>query len=111
LLGERSPGLSEPALVLLDGVLDRAQPAHPGRRPAERAYSRVGVGPEVPQALPERLGAPPARLEVGLDLLALAALLGRLGPRRALAHDLPQRPGIHVCEGTVRPDVGDRGTG
>src|SRR5438067_304190 len=73
-LGEHSPRLLEPALVLLDGVLNRAQPAHPGGWPTERAHARIGVGPEVPQALPERLPAHRARLELGLELLALAAL-------------------------------------
>ncbi len=77
------------ALVLLDRVLDRAQPAHPGRRPAERPDSRLGVGPEVPQPLPERPAAHRARLEIRFELLALTAFPGRLRPRRALPHDLP----------------------
>ena len=35
------------------------------------------------------------------ETVALAPLLRGLGAYRALAHDLPDRPGIHACEGTV----------
>src|SRR5947209_6904229 len=35
LLGERSPALAELMLVLVDGVLDGAKPAHPGGGAAE----------------------------------------------------------------------------
>src|SRR5207248_10930725 len=53
LLSERPPRLRELALVLVDGVLDRPQPPHPNRRPAERPHRGLGVGPEVPHPLPE----------------------------------------------------------
>jgi hypothetical protein len=101
--GKRPPALSELKLVFLDCVLDRAQSAHPGRRPAERLHSRCGIGAEVPQPLPVRLTAYRARFEIRLELLTLAALHGRLGPRRTLPHDLLKRPGIHLREGTVPP--------
>src|SRR5204862_7086651 len=85
LLGEQPPALTELALVLLDGVLDGAQAAHPGRRPAERPHPRLGTGTEVAQPLPERHSTHRARLEIRFELLALTALARCLGPRRALA--------------------------
>jgi primosomal protein N' (replication factor Y) len=42
-----APRLPELLLMQLDPVLDRAQPPHPERRPAERTDRRIGVGTKV----------------------------------------------------------------
>jgi hypothetical protein len=84
------------ALVLLHRVLDRAQAPHPHERPAQCAYPRVGVRPEVAQPLPQRLPHDGAAGEVGLEDAALLAVARRLGEDRALAHDLLPLPLIHV---------------
>src|SRR5437868_11649651 len=86
--GERVPRLVELALVLVDRVLDRAQPAHPVQRAAERAHRRVGVGPEVAHAPAERLPRDRTVGQIDLEHAALLAVAWSLGLDRALAHDL-----------------------
>src|SRR4051812_27409421 len=56
-LRELAPCLRELRLVAVELLLDRVQTPHPQRRPAERADGGVGVRPEVPQPLLERLSA------------------------------------------------------
>ena len=82
--------------MLVDRVLDRAQTAHPHRRAAERADRRVGVGPEVAQTLSQRLALNRAAREIGREHTPLLAIPGRLGPNRALRHDLLQLSRIHT---------------
>ena len=109
-LGERATPLRAD-FVLVDGVLDRAQPAHPGRGPPSARTPESASGRKFRSRC--RSGVP----RTGLDARSASScsrsrtLLRRLRPRRALTHDLLQRPGIHVCEGTVRLHGGDRGTG
>ena len=98
--GELGPRLRELLLVPRDLVLDRAQPSHPRRRPAERHDPRVGVGTEVPHALPQRLPGDGAVGEILLEHATLAAVARRFGPDRALRNDLLEIPRIHpsvVC--------------
>ena len=59
--------LVELRLMPVELVLDRAQPAHPDRRAAERAHRGVRVGPEVPQPPAEGLSLHGAHREVGLE--------------------------------------------
>jgi hypothetical protein len=81
------PALFELGLVPLDLVLDRAEAAHPHRRPAECADRRVRARPEVPEPLLERVPLERAHRELFLEHPPLLAVARRFRPDRALAHD------------------------
>src|SRR5581483_9300668 len=82
-LRELAPRGLELALVQVELLLDRAQPAHPDRRPAERADRGVGVGAEVPQPLLERRARLRNRRQLLLEDASLLAVPRRLRTNRA----------------------------
>jgi hypothetical protein len=96
---ERVPRLLELPLVLLELHLDRPQPPHPDRRPAQRANRRVGVRPEVPQPRLQRLAGHGALRQIRFEDAPLLAIARRLRADRALAHDRLLLPRIHRVHG------------
>ena len=105
LLGERPPGLPEPALMLVDLVLDLAQPTHPDRRPVERPRpdrGRDGSSAAATAAARRASGSsrdPPRAPPV-------PSVRGRLRRARQISFNVL---GSIAGEGTVLPNGGDRG--
>ena len=93
-LPERRARVGQLLLVQLEGILDRAQPAHPGERAAECAQLCGRIGPEVAQPPRERLTGKRVLAHVLVQRFALPAV-----PRPFHAASVPA---VTEVEGQVR---------